>query len=175
VTERIGKRDVVGEAMKAGRLCLMATALLATSALLSAGSADASRARASRQVVFYTDLANLVPGVAPLKNVPQVRPVKVLLIEDGSSILEKLRWSSWGGTVARATGILSASNCVPDCAQGKRTNDKVQFVLSQRRHLFGRTVYSCYKLTDPKAPRTYHDCLKHSHGNQYYYLPVTGS
>ena len=131
-------------------------------------------ARPSGQVVFYADVANDVPGTQPSANVPRVRPNLVLLIEDGSSVLEKLHWSSWGGSAARATGILSASTCVPNCAQGKRTNDPVQFVVSQPRHLFGRTVYSCYQLTDPKASQTYHDCLKHFRGNQYYYSPVAG-
>lgn len=158
--------------MKVLRLLLMAAALVATAAWLSAGSADAGGARASGQVVFYADVANTVPGTSFLKNSPRVRPSAVLLIEDGSAILETLHWSSWGGTVARAKGILSASNCVPDCAGGKRTHDPAQFVLSQRRHLFGRTVYACYELTDPKAPQIYRDCLKHSSGNQYYYAPV---
>ncbi len=159
-------------AVKAGRLLLLAAALVATAAWLSVGSANAGRARASGQVVFYADVANLVPGTPFLTNVPRVRPKMVLLIEDGSAVLEKLHWSSWGGTVARATGILSASNCVPDCAQGKRTTDRAQFVVSQRRHLFGRTVYSCYQLTDPTAPQTYDACLKHAHGNPYFFSPV---
>jgi Domain of unknown function (DUF4232) len=164
---------LAGAASRSGvRLLLVAAALVASVTWLSAGSADAGRGRAFEQVVFYADVANTVPGTSFLKNVPRVRPITVLLIEDGSSVLEKLQWSSWGGSVARATGILSASSCVPNCAQGKRTNDPVQFVVSQRRHLFGRTVYSCYQLTDPKAPQIYNDCLKHAQGNQYYYSPV---
>jgi|SRR5579862_1185249 len=157
------------------RLLLVAAALVATAAWLAVGSAAAGRTRASRQVVFYADVANTVPGSSFSKNVPTVRPNTVLLIQDGSSILEKLHWSSWGGSVARATGILSASNCMSNCAAGRRTHDPAQFVVSHRRHLFGRTVYSCYQLTDPKAPQTYNDCLKHLQGNQYYYAPVAGS
>ena len=159
------------------RLFLLATALLATSAWLSAGSADAGGARASAQVVFYADVANLVPGTPPYsKAVPSVRPNLVLMFQDGSWVIEKLHWSSWGGPVARATGISSASNCQPNCAQGKRRNDPVQFVISQPRHLFGHTVYACYQLTDPKAPQTdQHDCLKHAYGSQYTYSPVAGA
>jgi hypothetical protein len=164
--------------MRAGRLLLVAAALVATVAWLSAGSADAGGARASAQVVFYADVADLVPGIPPLKHTPSVRPSLVLIFEDGSSVVEKLHWSSWGRSVARATGILSASDCEPSCATGKRTNDPVRFVLSQRKHLFGRTVYACYQITDPKRPPIDRRlCLKHSQvgSNQYYYAPVAGS
>ena len=155
--------------MNARRLILMAGS--ATAAWLSAGSAEAGGTRASGQVVFFPNVANLVPGTSYNKQVPSVRPSLVLMFQDGSWVIKKLRWSSWGGPVARASGISSASNCVPDCAGGKRTNDPVQFVLSRRRHLFGRTVYACYQLTDPNAPPIdQRDCLKHSYGNQYYYF-----
>jgi hypothetical protein len=111
-----------------------------------------------------------------LKNVPSVRPSLVLMFQDGHWALEDLHWSSWGGPVARATGISSLSNCIPSCAGGKRTHDPIRFVVSQPRHLFGRTVYSCFQLTDPKAPATdEHDCLKHAYGHQYGYAPVPGS
>lgn len=161
--------------MKADRL-LRITALVATAVWLSIAFADAGGARASGQVVFYSDVAQLVPGTPPYSsNVPSVRPRSVLMFQDGSWVIEKLRWSSWGGSVARAAGISSASNCKPNCAQGTRTDHPVQFVLSQRRHLFGRTVYACYQLTDPKAPSTdQHDCLKHTGGKEYYYSRVPG-
>lgn len=98
------------------------------------------------------------------------------MFQDGSWVLKKLHWSSWGGPVARATGISSSSNCIPNCAKGKRTNHRIRFVVSHRRHLFGRTVYACYQLTDPKAPETdRHYCLKHAYGHQYAYAPVAGS
>ena len=163
--------------MKAGRLIPIAMALTAAVAWLSVGPADAGRARASDQVVFYADVANTVPGSSYLKNVPQVRPNSVLMFEDGSWVIEKLHWSSWGNPTARATGISSASNCKPSCARGKRTNDPVHFVVSQPRHLLGRTVYACYQLIDPKAPQTdQNDCLKRANrGSQYYYSPVAGS
>ena len=163
--------------MKTGRLLLIAAALVGPAAWVSAGSAHAGGTKASGQVVFYSDVAQLVPGTPPyMDNVPSVRPSLVVMFQDGSWVIEKLRWSSWGGSVARATGISSASNCQPNCAQGRRTRDPVQFVVSQPRHLFGRTVYACYQLTDPKAPPTdQHDCLKRTRGSQYYYSPIAGS
>lgn len=162
--------------MKAVRVFWIAAALVAAAAWPSAVSADAGGVRASRRVVFYVDVGNLVPGPSYLRNLPRVRPTGVLMFDDGSWVLKKLRWSSWGGPVARATGISSASNCKPNCAKGKRTNHRIKFVVSHRRHLFGRTVYACYQLTDPKAPETdQHDCLKHAYGHQYVYTPVAES
>jgi len=158
--------------MRAGRLLLVAVALLAAAVWPSAGSAGAG---VSGRVVFYSDVANTVPGSPLARNVPTVRPKLVLLTQDGSAVIEKLRWSSWGGSIARATGISSASNCNPNCADGKRTHYRVDFVLSNRRRLFGRTVYSCYEVTYPRARDDLHSCLKHDHGKQYYYVPVSAS
>jgi hypothetical protein len=169
---------VAGAASRVGgRLLLITGALLATAASLSAGPAAAGRARASGRVVFYSNVAQLVPGTSPFsKNTPSVRPNLVLMFADGSWFIKKLHWSSWGGPVARATGISSASNGNPNQAQGKRINHPVQFVLSGRRSLFGRSVYACYQLTDPKAPQTdQHDCLKHAFAHQYVYARVAGS
>ena len=126
--------------------------------------------RTSGQVVFYPNTADFVPGQAYNPNVPSVRPSLVLMFEDGSWVIKNLRWSSWGGATARATGISSSSDCKPNCAQGTRTNHPVSFVVSKPKHLLGRTVYTCFQLTDPKAPKTDQDrCLRHSTGNQYAY------
>jgi hypothetical protein len=164
--------------MRAGRLLLIWSALVGTAACLSAGSADATGARASSsRVVFYSDVAQLVPGVSPYaSNVPSVRPRSLLMLQDGSWVIDKLHWSTWGRAVARATGVSSASNCKPNCAQGKRTRDAISLALSRRRQLFGHTVYACYQLTDPAAPSLDQlECLRHIHGHQYAYAPVAGS
>src|ERR1700730_11607674 len=49
-----------------------------------------------------------------------IRPTAILLAEDGSSVIEHLQWTGWGASVAHATGISSASNGIPNMAQGKR-------------------------------------------------------
>jgi hypothetical protein len=38
---------------------------------------------------------------------------------DGNTVLSKLRWSSFGGKSARASGELEMNTCSPDCAGGK--------------------------------------------------------
>jgi hypothetical protein len=48
--------------MKTVRLFLIAVTLVATAASLSEGTAAAGRARAAGSVVFYSDVANVIPG-----------------------------------------------------------------------------------------------------------------
>src|ERR1700727_2038685 len=38
---------------------------------------------------------------------------------DGNTVLSGLRWSSFGGTRARARGKLKMNTCTPNCAQGR--------------------------------------------------------
>jgi hypothetical protein len=149
---------------------------LAAAVCVCAGSAGASRVRASGRVVFYTNLADSVPGLAYNRNTPRVRPKRVLMFADGSWVIEKLRWSSCGGAVARATGISSASTGVPNVATAPRIKDPAELVVSHPERLFGREVYGCYQLTVPSYPASdQHECLKRSYGKQYDYSPVAGS
>jgi hypothetical protein len=125
-------------------------------------------------VVFYANLADSVPGMAYNPNTPRVRPTLLLMFEDGSWVIKNLRWSSWGGAVARATGISSASTGVPDQATAPRIDKPAQVVVSHPERLFGREVYGCFQLTVPSSPASdQHECLKRSHGNQYDYTPVS--
>jgi hypothetical protein len=38
---------------------------------------------------------------------------------DGNTVLSKLRWSSFGGASAKASGTLEVNTCSPNCAGGK--------------------------------------------------------
>jgi hypothetical protein len=38
---------------------------------------------------------------------------------DGNTVLSKLRWSSFGGTSAQASGTFEMNTCTPNCAGGK--------------------------------------------------------
>ena len=49
-----------------------------------------------------------------------VRPKTLTLTcGDGNTVLDGLRWSSFGGALARAAGTLETNTCNPNCAQGK--------------------------------------------------------
>ena len=117
----------------------------AAAGVLFAGAGMASSSRIS----FYTDLANFINGPNPSPRF--VRPPGILLTEDGSVALAHLRWKSWGGSVARARGVLSASDCTPNCAQGHRTNRRAQVKLSSPGLELGHRVYRCFQMTVPPA------------------------
>jgi hypothetical protein len=42
-----------------------------------------------------------------------------LTCADANAVLSGLRWSSFGGASALATGTLALNTCTPDCARGK--------------------------------------------------------
>lgn len=49
-----------------------------------------------------------------------VRPKTLTLTcGDGNTVLSGLRWSSFGGSVARAGGTFETNTCNPNCAQGE--------------------------------------------------------
>jgi hypothetical protein len=162
-----------------GRILLLALAAAGVVALLNGSFSSAGAAvsgSTAGQTVFYANVANTVPGSTAFPNRPVVRPALILETNDGHWVIAKLRWSSWGGNTARATGISSASDCNPSCAGGKRTHDPTQLVLSNPKPMFGQTVYSCFQLTIPARPQAnQHECLSRSFGKQYAYSQVAGS
>ena len=98
------------------------------------------------------------PG-QPVATPELIRPSLILLAEDGSSVVEHLRWSGWGTSVARATGISSASNGIPNMAQGKRIKKPARVTLSSPGRFQGHEVYRCFTLTLPPAAAGEPSCL----------------
>src|SRR5271167_1448599 len=68
------------------------------------------------------------PGQAPLP--PVKKPSTIILFNDGSWALIHLHWTGWGTSVARGTGLSSASNGIPNMAQGKRIITPASITLS---------------------------------------------
>lgn len=65
---------------------------------------------------------------------------------DGNTVLSKLRWSSFGGTSAQASGTLEVNTCSPNCAGGKVVRYPVAVKASNvRKCKAGLRVYN--KLT----------------------------
>ena len=124
--------------------------------------------QSSGQIFFYSNVGNPIGH----NNPPLVRPSTLVMFEDGSWEIINLHWSGWGSTVARATGVVSASNCNPNCASGKRKRSPAQLTVSHPKILLGRKVYSCFQLTIPATPKAnQHDCIKRS-GSLYGYAPA---
>jgi hypothetical protein len=68
----------------------------------------------------------------------EVRPDAIILAcGDGTSALSHLRWRTWGGRTARATGTLSYVDCTPSCAEGTQHHAHASLRLTTRHHCKG--------------------------------------
>jgi hypothetical protein len=73
-------------------------------------------------------------------NNEQFKPKRIVLAcGDGGTWLGKLKWSSWNGASAKATGNYSAINCTPDCAAGHVKSAPVKVTLSKPKTCAGQT------------------------------------
>jgi hypothetical protein len=150
----------------------MRSAILTAAAVALAveGIADAT-ASASGQIFFYAGVSAPV-GDPSTPNVPVVRPAVLYLTYDGAVVATSLRWSSWGGSVAQATGVYSASDCNPSCATGQRTNNPARVTLSSPGSILGHEVYRCFQLTVPAQAMDQLSCLRRE-GTFYIYRLVS--
>jgi hypothetical protein len=156
--------------MTRSALCVIALAL-GVPAVAGAGTSGVNAtATASGQISFYASLSAQID--ASLANTAVVRPSVLFLTYDGAVVVRSLRWSRWGGTVAHATGVYSASNCNPSCATGQRTNNSARVTLSSPGRILGHEVYRCYQLTVPTQGKNQRSCLKRQ-GTSYTYEVVS--
>lgn len=70
-----------------------------------------------------------------------MQPEEVALSVHGSLSLHKLRWESWGGTVAKGSGRARVKACVPDCNLGKVEWPRVTVRLEDRIRCDGWLLY----------------------------------
>lgn len=81
---------------------------------------------------------------------PQVRPAAVVIAcGDGNFGLRKLRWSGWGTTMARATGVAYANDCKPYCAAGHFQSYAAVLVASGRQRCHGKVAYARLTISFP--------------------------
>ena len=120
-------------------------------------------------ISFYGDIGNMINSQNPLL----VRPSTLLLTEDGSVALTHLRWSGWGNSIARATGVWTASDCTPSCATGKLTTSSARLTLSSPGAVTGHQVYRCFQVSPPHPQRDIADqgCIARQ-GSSYAYSPT---
>ena len=118
---------------------LVASTLSALTIVLAA----TSLAAVAPTIYFYTN----IPGFISSQTPPAASPSFIPLTEDGASILEDLRWTGWGSSVARASGVGDASTCNPSCGTGRRIKTPVRITLSDPGRFQGYEVYRCFQLT----------------------------
>jgi hypothetical protein len=112
-------------------------------------------------IYFFTDTAEPINKRNPLV----IRPSGFLMFQDGSWVLERLHWTGWGSSIARATGVSNASNDIPDVASGKRIKSTAYVTLSNPGRFRGHEVYRCFTLSIPSFPPSdQHLCLGHPPG-----------
>ncbi len=131
---------------------------------LGLGPPAAARASIPQPIYFWGSVAATLraPGQTPEPEV--IRPSTIFLFADGSWDIDHLRWRNWGSSIAKATGISSASNGIPDQAQGRRIKTRASITLSSPGRFFGREVYRCFRLTVPRPATDLHACLAGTHG-----------
>jgi hypothetical protein len=79
-----------------------------------------------------------------------------LTCADGNTVLKGLRWSSFGGKSAQASGTLVTNTCEPNCAAGKNVSYPVTATASEPRSCErGIRVYNKLTLTfTGRAPKS---------------------
>jgi hypothetical protein len=134
---------------------------LAVFLALSSGAAARSSTSAA-QIYFYANVGNPIGQ----NNPPLVRPSRLIIFLDGSWVIENLRWSGWGASVTHATGVGTVRR------NGTSRSVAAQLTVSRPTLLFGRQVYSCFRLTIPSTPAAnLNDCIRRA-GSLYIYGPA---
>lgn len=70
------------------------------------------------------------------------RPHAIGLAADGTFALTGIKYESYGGATATATGRAYVRGCTPDCAQGKVYRPSARIRLEARMQCRGKTIYS---------------------------------
>jgi len=143
---------------------LILTATLALALTLPAMASGAT----PQPIYFWSDVAATISAPGQPPEAPElIRPSVILLFADGSWDVEHLHWTGWGSSVARATGISSASNGIPNQAQGKRIKAPAQVTLSNPGPFKGHEVYRCFTLTIPSHPASDLNLCLAGHGGYW--------
>jgi hypothetical protein len=135
----------VPQALHGARL-LVVGGLVAWLALV-AGAPRAAAARSPK--VYFTTY----PGAGFTDpEALAVRPKDLQMSGDASWIIDDVRWSSWGGSVAHGTGVSDVDNCTPQCAGGKHLTVPSRITLSRIGLLGADEVYQCISVTSSGPP-----------------------
>lgn len=70
------------------------------------------------------------------------RPHAIGLAADGTFALTGLRYQSYGGPIATATGRAYVRGCTPNCAEGKAYRPAAKVRLESQIQCRGKTIYS---------------------------------
>lgn len=71
-----------------------------------------------------------------------VRPISLQLTADGTLSVERVQWTSWGGSTARGSGSALFHGCIPNCAAAPTHAAVVSIRLSDIRTCGGKRYYA---------------------------------
>jgi len=78
---------------------------------------------------------------------PAYRPRLLAVAGEGSFVVERMRWSSWGRRAARGQGIGAQDDCQPDCATGTFHRASALVRLWRPRSRCGNRIWTRMTLT----------------------------
>jgi hypothetical protein len=89
----------------------------------STGPSTGTSPSASSSLIAVTVCTEPADGctVAGAGQYMAVKPAMITTSGDGSAYVDKITWSSWGGSRAAGSGTLEINNCNPNCARGTYT------------------------------------------------------
>ena len=145
--------------------------ILTAIAMLGLALPTIAHGASSQPIYFWGNVSSAVraPGLSPQAEL--VRPRLIIMFADGSWEIERLHWSGWGSSVAHASDVSSASNGIPNMAEGRRIKKHAEITLSNPGRFYGREVYRCFKLTIGAPATSERLCLEDQHG--YWLLEST--
>lgn len=130
-------------------------ACVALGGLLTFAASAVVSARTSAPVYFFSDNSKPIDA----RNRLVMRPSGFVLFLDGQWLLQHLRWTGWGSTVARATGISNSATGSPNATRSPRIKTWADMTLSDPVRWRGHMVYSCFKILVPPPASDLSGCV----------------
>jgi hypothetical protein len=110
----------------------------------AASGAGAPAAHDSLAAVYFTSFAG---SFDPPSETLKMRPRAIQMSGDASWIIGPIRWTSWGGAIAKGSGTSDVETCEPNCASGGVVKTTSHVTLSTLSSFDGRRVYRCISVS----------------------------
>jgi len=96
--------------------------------------------------------ASAAPALPKVSNCGEIsaKPTGLVLsCADANTALEMLKWSAWGKSTAKATGIFADNDCSPTCVEGTFNRYKANVTLSAPKTINGTKVFTKVRVVFP--------------------------
>ena len=117
--------------------------------MITASAAIVIMSAGSLALPVAASAAPALPKVSDCGEVSAKPTGLVLSCADANIALETLKWSSWGKSTAKATGIFSENDCSPTCAAGTFNRYKANVTLSAPKTVNGTKVFTKVRVVFP--------------------------